>query len=265
MNNIDQHSWDARSYDNVSSNVQLEWGRKLLEKRKWIGNEIVMDAGAGSGNLTKILADKVPDGQIYAVDADPNMVKRAKSNLSSCKNVQVIHSSMDKLNLPTEVNVIFSNAALHWVLDLEGVFSHFWHLLKPNGELLSECGGHGNVERPLSVIFRIMQSDQFTEYFVNWKQSWYFPKPDETERLLQKARFRDIQVNLSKRSTSFSDRESFSIFVKTVIMKPFVGHLPDAKKKEQFVEVFLDEFEQSGEGWLLDFMRLGVFARKILA
>jgi hypothetical protein len=48
-------------------------------------------------------------------------------------------------------------------------------------------------------------------------------------------------------------------------MKPFVGHLPDAKKKEQFVEVFLDEFEQSGEGWLLDFMRLGVFARKILA
>jgi trans-aconitate 2-methyltransferase len=264
MNNIDQHSWDARSYDNVSSNVQLEWGRKLLEKRKWIGNEIVMDAGAGSGNLTKILADKVPDGQIYAVDADPNMVQRAKSNLSSCKNVQVIHSSMDKLNLPTEVNVIFSNAALHWVLDLEDVFSHFWHLLKPNGELLSECGGHGNVERPLSVIFRIMQSDQFTEYFVNWKQSWYFPKPDEKERLLQKARFRDIQVNLSRRSISFSDRESFAIFVKTVIMKPFVGHLPDAKKKEQFVEVFLDEFEQSGEGWLLDFMRLGVFARKIL-
>ena len=107
MNNNDQHSWDARGYDNVSSNVQLEWGRKLLEKRKWIGNEIVMDAGAGSGNLTKILADKIPDGQIYAVDADSNMVQRAKSNLSSCKNVHVIHSSMDKLNLPTGVNVIF--------------------------------------------------------------------------------------------------------------------------------------------------------------
>lgn len=33
--------------DMVSSNVQLEWSRKLLEKRRWIGNEIVMDAGAG--------------------------------------------------------------------------------------------------------------------------------------------------------------------------------------------------------------------------
>jgi trans-aconitate methyltransferase len=173
--------------------VQLEWGQKLLEKkRRWIGNEIVVDAGAGSGNLTKILADKVPNGKVYAVDADSNMIQEAKSNLSGYKNVQVIHSSMDKVNLPTEVDIIFSNAALHWILDQEGVFSHFWQLLKPNGELLIECGGGENLEETLPVIFKLMHSDQFKEHFVSWKQSWYFPKPDETERLLQKARFRDI-------------------------------------------------------------------------
>ena len=180
MNN-NHHSWDARTYDRVSSNVQLEWGQKLLEKkRRWIGNEIVMDAGAGSGNLTKILADKVPNGKVYAVDADSNMIQQAKSNLSGYKNVQVIHSSMDKVNLPTEVDIIFSNAALHWILDQEGVFSHFWQLLKPNGELLIECGGGENLEETLPVIFKLMHSDQFKEHFVSWKQSWYFPKPDET-------------------------------------------------------------------------------------
>jgi trans-aconitate 2-methyltransferase len=262
MNN--DRFWDARTYDKVSSNVQLQWGRKLLDKRRWIGNEIVMDAGAGSGNLTKILADKLPQGKIYAVDADPNMVHQAKSNLSGWRNVQVIHSRMDKVNLPTEVDVIFSNAALHWLLDQEGVFSHFWQLLKPNGELLIEYGGHGNVERPLSVIFKIMQSDQFKEHFVNWKQSWYFPKSDETERLLQKVRFRDIQVNLSSQTIPFSDRQSFAIFVRTVIMKPFFGYLPDAKKKKQFLDAFLNEFERSGWGWSLDFMRLSISARKIL-
>src|SRR5918912_3468406 len=94
MNDDDNnnYSWDARTYDKVSSNVQLEWGRKLLDKRRWIGNEIVMDAGAGSGNLTKILADKVPQGHVYAVDADSNMVQEAKSNLSSCRNVRVMQS-----------------------------------------------------------------------------------------------------------------------------------------------------------------------------
>lgn len=263
-NNNHNHSWDARTYDKVSSNVQLEWGQKLLEKkrRRWIGNEIVMDAGAGSGNLTKILADKVPQGQVYAVDNDPNMVQQAKSNLSAYRNVQVIHSRMDKVNLPTEVDVIFSNAALHWILDQEGLFLHFWQLLKPNGELLIEYGGHGNVDRPLSVIFKMMQSDQFKEHFVDWKQSWYFPKPEETERLLKKARFRDIQVNLSKKSTSFSDRESFANFVKTVIMKPFLGYLPDSKKRDQFLDIFLSEFERTGHSWLLDFMLLSIFARK---
>jgi trans-aconitate methyltransferase len=124
LNDNNNHSWDAKTYDKVSSNAQLEWGRKLLEKRKWTGNEIVMDAGAGSGNLTKILSDKVPAGQVYAVDADSNMIQQARSNLSDCRNVQVIHSRMDKVNLPIELDVIFSNAALHWVLDQEGVFSH---------------------------------------------------------------------------------------------------------------------------------------------
>ena len=247
----------------VSSNVQLEWGRKLLERRRWIGNEIVMDAGAGSGNLTKILAGKVPQGQVYAVDADSNMIKQAKSNLSGCRNVQVIHSRMDKVNLPTKFDIIFSNSALHWVLDQEDVYSHFWQLLKSRGELLIECGARGNVERPLSVIFKIMQSDQFKEHFINWKQPWYFPKPDETKKLLQEARFKDIKVNLSKRTTVFSDRQSFANFVKTVIMKPFLSYLPNAKRKDQFLGVFLAEFEQAGAGWLLDFMRLGIFARKL--
>jgi trans-aconitate 2-methyltransferase len=265
MNDDDNnYSWDARTYGKVSSNVQMEWGRKLLDKRRWIGNEIVMDAGAGSGNLTKILADKLPQGYVYAVDADSNMIQQAKADLSNCRNVQVIHSSMDKVVLPTEVDVIFSNAALHWVLDQEGVLLHFWKLLKPNGgELLLDYGGRGNLERPISVIFKIMQSERFKEHFTNWKQSWYFPKPDETERLLQKVGFKEIQASLSSHITSFPDRQSFGTFVKTVIMKPFLGYLPDADTKDQFIDEFLNKFEGHGWPWSLEFMRLTISAIKI--
>jgi trans-aconitate 2-methyltransferase len=264
MNDNNNYSWDARTYDKVSSNVQLEWGRKLLDKRRWIGNEIVMDAGAGPGNLTKLLADKVPQGHVYAVDADSNMVQQAKSNLSSCRNVQVIQSSMDKVSLPTKVDVIFSNSALHWILNQEGIFLHFWQLLKPNGELLINYGGHGSLEKPLSVIFKIMQSEQFKEHFANWKQSWYFPKSDDTERLLQKVGFKEIQVDLSSQIISFSDRHSFATFVRTVIMKPFLGYLPDANRKEQFMDAFLNAFKGHGWPWSLEFMRLTISARKIL-
>jgi trans-aconitate 2-methyltransferase len=127
---------------------------------------------------------------------------------------------------------------------------------------LIEYGGHGNVERALMVIFKLMQSDQFKEHFVNWKQSWYFPKPDEIAKLLEKARFRDIQVSLSERTTTFSDHDEFAMFVKTVIMKPFLGFLPDSKMKEEFLDAFLNEFERSGWSWLLDYMRLNISAKK---
>ncbi|MDQ3903677.1 MAG: methyltransferase domain-containing protein, partial [Thermoproteota archaeon] len=246
----------------VSNDVQLQWGRKLLERRRWKGDEIVMDAGAGSGNLTKILADKVPQGHVYAVDADPKMVQQAKSNLIDYKNVEVIHSTMENTDLPTKVDVIFSNAALHWVLDQEGLFLHLPQLLKPNGELLVEYGGHGNLDRAISVIFKVMHSEQFKEYFTNWKQSWYFPKPEETERLLHRAGFRDIETSSFSQSTSFPDRQSFANFVRTVIMKPFLGYLPDPIKKEQFLDAFLKEVEWSGGRWSLDYMRLGILARK---
>jgi trans-aconitate 2-methyltransferase len=263
LNNNHGHSWDAETYDKVSSTVQLEWGRKLLEKRKWIGNEIVMDAGAGSGKLTKILANRLPHGKVYAIDADHNMIQQAKSSLSSYKNVQVIQSSMDKVNLPTKVDVIFSNSALHWILNQETVFSHFWQLLKPNGgELLIECDGYGNLDRISSIVFKIMQSDEFRRYFANWKQSWYFPKPDDTERLLQQIGFRDILVYLSDRTMVYPDLEGFTMFVKSVTLRTFLGYLPNSQKKEQFLNSFLNEFKQSGREWSLDFMRLSVFARK---
>jgi trans-aconitate methyltransferase len=263
-NNTNTGSWDARTYDKISTNVQMQWGRKLIEKRRWIGDEIVMDAGAGSGNLTKILADKVPNGQIYAVDIDLNMIEQAKINLSNYNNVQVIHSSMDDVKLPTKVDIIFSNAAFHWVLDQQKILSYFWQLLKPNGELLIECGGYGNLEKILSITFKIVQSDQFKGYFANWKKSWYFPKPDDTERLLKQIGFRDIQVYLSEQTMIYPDRESFMLFVRTVIMKPFIDHLRDTKK-DQFFKAFVSQMEQrqqSKTGWILDYVRLNIFARK---
>jgi tRNA A58 N-methylase Trm61 len=38
-----------------------------MERRKWKGNEIVLDAGCGSGRITKVISTKVPKGKVFAV------------------------------------------------------------------------------------------------------------------------------------------------------------------------------------------------------
>ena len=55
---MNKGSWGACTYDQVSRLVQYKWGKQVLGLRKWRGDEIVMDAGCGSGLLTKQLAKK---------------------------------------------------------------------------------------------------------------------------------------------------------------------------------------------------------------
>ena len=56
-------NWNAFTYDQVSRLVQYKWGQQVIKWRKWTGNEVVMDAGCGSGLLTKQLAKQVPRGK----------------------------------------------------------------------------------------------------------------------------------------------------------------------------------------------------------
>ena len=77
----------------------------------------MMDAGCGSGLLTKLLAQKVPRGRVYAVDVDSNMIKQARRNLKDLVNVELVESDINDVKLPTKLDIIFSNAMLHWVHD----------------------------------------------------------------------------------------------------------------------------------------------------
>jgi len=75
LKNIRQ--WDAQKYDKVSW-LQERWGQDLIDGIKWNPTyQVIMDAGCGTGRVTKILAQKVgTKGTIYAVDVDPNMVSQ---------------------------------------------------------------------------------------------------------------------------------------------------------------------------------------------
>jgi trans-aconitate 2-methyltransferase len=73
----DGNGWNAERYDKVST-IQEEFALKLIQLRNWTGKEIVIDAGCGSGRVTKMLAKEIPNGKIYAVDNDVNMIDKAK-------------------------------------------------------------------------------------------------------------------------------------------------------------------------------------------
>ena len=72
--------WDADSYRRVGTGI-MALGHEVLERTELRGDEIVLDAGCGPGELTAELAARVPDGRVYAVDASPRMVELARERL----------------------------------------------------------------------------------------------------------------------------------------------------------------------------------------
>jgi len=71
-----------------------------------------------------------------------------------------------------------------------------------------------------------MELNEFNKYFKKMNQSWYFAKPDDTTRLLRKIGYVNIKLHLHNDSVTLTNREIYSRFVKTVIMKPFPGIPP---------------------------------------
>src|SRR3954467_7677084 len=69
--------WDAASYERVSG-PQEQWGRDVLDRLELDGDERVLDAGCGTGRVTAALLERLPHGEVVAVDGSPAMVEETR-------------------------------------------------------------------------------------------------------------------------------------------------------------------------------------------
>ena len=100
-------------------------------------------------------------------------------------------------------------------------------------------------------------------------QPWYFAKPYDTTKLLREIGYVNTKVQLHDDLVIMTNREIYSRFVKTVIMKPFLEHLPDDKIRNRYLKLFLHEVEKRSNSskksqtlWSLDYVRLNIIADK---
>src|SRR5687768_16314988 len=91
----------------------------------------VVDLGCGTGELTAQLADALPGSEVLGVDNSPQMLKRAQAYARP--NLSFELASIEEIS--GEWDLIFSNAALHWVDDHEALIPRLIGMLRPGGQL----------------------------------------------------------------------------------------------------------------------------------
>lgn len=244
--------WDAASYDRVSD-PQLGWAREQLERLKLRGDEVVLDAGCGSGRVTALLADLVPQGRVYAVDVAPSMVEHTAAALAD--RVTALCQDLIDLSLPEAVDAVFSNATFHWIHNHDALFAALHRATAPGGQLVAQCGGRGNIDAFRTLADTVAGEAPFAEHFTDWKRPWNYATDTETAERLRRAGFVDVHTWLEPKSVTPEDPRAF---IQTVCLVRHLDPLP-----EDLRGAFVDRvLERSGEPFVLDYVRLNMTARR---
>jgi len=246
--------WDAATYDRISGDAQFLWALEQLERLPLNGDEVVLDAGCGSGRVTAELVERIPNGRVYGVDQAPSMVAHARQALGD--RATVLEQELTQLDLPEPVDVIFSNATFHWISDHDTLFAALARAMKPGGRLVAQCGGQGNIDRLRRVSEEVaLGEDPFAAHFANWAGPWNYAGPQETSERLQNAGFTEVRCWLEPKPVTPSDPHTF---VKTVCLVRHLDYLPE-ELKDQFIATVLDRM---GDPLVIEYVRLNMTARR---
>jgi trans-aconitate 2-methyltransferase len=255
--------WDASEYEAVSA-PQTGWGADFLgiflERYGLRGDEAVVDAGCGTGRVTELLLRHLPRGTVLAVDASEAMAEAARRRFAGDERVRVKHRDILELEVEEPVDVIFSTATFHWIMDHERLFGHLAKHLKPGGKLVVQCGGRGNIARTLAVTERVMDEDRFRDAFAGWEEGWNFADPETTRTRLEAAGFEEVETWLHEEFTEFASVEELARFLKTVVLKHHLESLPEADR-DAFAAAVAARLAEEGS-LVVDYVRLNMLATR---
>jgi trans-aconitate 2-methyltransferase len=242
--------WDGTSYDRISGPMEA-LGREVLARLELRGDELVLDAGCGSGRITEALMARLPHGRVIAVDESPSMVQAARARLGAGADVRVC--DLLELVLEEPVDAILSTATFHWISDHEALFRRLRGALRPGGRLLAQCGGEGNIDVLRGSARTLLERAPYAEYFAGWRAPWNYAGPEGTRERLLAAGFSSAECWLAPAP---QQPEHPREFLATVIFEPHVRQLPPPLR-ERFIDELL---EHLGEPITVDYVRLNIDA-----
>jgi trans-aconitate 2-methyltransferase len=247
--------WDAATYHRVAAN-QEEWGTEVLDRLELGGDETVLDAGCGSGRVTRLLLERLPEGRVIGIDAAPSMIDEAQSNLEEFGDrVDLRVQNLLDVDLDEEVDVVFSNATFHWIAEHDRLFARLFAALRPGGVLEAQCGGEGNVAEWKRAIESAVGDERFAPYFRGMSQPYNFASVGDTEVRLERAGFNVRRVWLEERRVTPPEPREY---VRSVGLSPHLARLPE-RLQDEFIDSVLGSMLRPLQ---LDYVRLNMSATR---
>lgn len=248
--------WKPKLYNEKHSFV-YQYGEDLIKLLDPKETERILDLGCGSGQLTSKISELAKE--TIGIDKSEEMIMDAKSKFPSIE-FQVADAS--DFRFDEKFDSIFSNATLHWVKNFKSSIECMYENLNPNGKIVLEFGGKGNVQ---TIVNELRKSLKIRGYN---RQSdldlWYFPSIGEYATELESAGFRVLFAEHYDRPTELADKnfgikDWISMFAESFFIEVLENHIEEIKNEVQ--EKIKDKCLINGK-WYADYKRIRIVAIK---
>lgn len=256
------YEFDGKRYEQASAH-QREWGKKLITELNLQGAERVLDLGCGDGTLSARIAEHLPDGEVVGIDASKGMIDAALPK--ERRNLHFIRLDIDDIDFIDRFDIVFSNAALHWVKDHGRLLSNVFSALHTPGKIRFNFAGDGNCRNFFEVIREAMALDRFSRYFYRFQWPWYMPTVTEYDDLVRETKLRHVRVWGENADTFFPDEKSMIKWLDQPSLVPFLVCIPQSDRmsfRDFVVARMVEKTRQVDNTYLETFRRINVFATK---
>jgi trans-aconitate methyltransferase len=245
--------WDARDYAANAAFVPA-LGAPVVDLLAPKPGEHILDLGCGDGILTEKLV--AAGASVVGVDASAEMIAAARA-----RGLDAHVMDGQALVFGPEFDAVFSNAALHWMLDGAAVAKGVFAALRPGGRFVGEMGGQGNIATLRAALHAELNERGYATQ--NSDPQWY-AAPDEFVAIYEAAGFTDISATLIPRPTPLPAGVAGWLRTFRTGFLDAAG-VPDEEQGDvaQAVENRLTAaFRQPDGTWLADYVRLRFSMRK---
>ncbi len=260
------YKWDAGDYKKHSGEQQ-KWAGELIKKLKPDPSDDVLDVGCGDGKVSAELAGYVPDGSVTAVDSSEDMIRIARESFPNNKNDNLLFKQMDaaRLTFGSQFDIVFSNAALHWVKDHKPVLRGIYNSLRPGGRILLQMGGKGNAADIIAVVNQLIKENRWRPFFEGFSFPYGFHGVEEYRLWLEEAGFEVLRVQLVPKDMVYENREGLEGWIRTTWL-PYTLRVSDELRHQfirQLASIYIDRIPPDSQGCIhVAMVRLEVEARR---
>lgn len=247
--------WNPNLYDQKHGFVS-QYGEDVIKLLAPLKNELILDLGCGTGDLTNLI--QLEGATVMGTDFSEEMIRKAKEKYPSIKFTVEDARNID---YKETLDAVFSNAALHWMLEKEAVIKSVYKSLKKGGRFVAEFGGKGNVEKIRLALKHILTETGNQE--IADKEIWYFPSISEYATLLEKNGFQVVYAVLFERETLLTDKDGVKNWLK-MFATSYLENL-DPETAENILDEVQEKIRPTNfrdDNWYADYVRLRFIAIK---